>query len=73
MSARATSPNAERTKEPAIKPEETQHSSAFKIQAVAVEAIPMTPVSKRSSKQAEQPSEYDDDFEWELIIIIDKT
>jgi hypothetical protein len=33
----------------------------------------MTPVSKRSSKQAEQPSEYDDDFEWELIIIIDKT
>jgi len=66
VSARATSPKAERTKEPAIKPEETaaaEHSSAFKIQAVAVEAIPMTPVSKRSSKQAEQPSEYDDDFE----------
>jgi hypothetical protein len=40
-----------------------QYSSAFKIQPVAVEAIPMTPVSKRSSKQAEQPSEYDDDFE----------
>lgn len=38
-------------------------NSGFKIQPVAVEAIPMTPVSKRSSKQAEQPSEYDDDFE----------
>ena len=40
-----------------------RENSSFKIQPVAVEAIPMTPVSKRSTKQAEQPSEYDDDFE----------
>jgi len=56
VSARATSPKEERPKETTVKSEElsaAQHSSAFKIQPVAVEAIPMTPVSKRSSKQAE--------------------